>query len=387
MKQRKLRNDIFLSIVAALAVAVLAWVVGFASPKAHAGVSLTQVSDTMSNTVPGLGSIHTIQYTNPSSTPATSTIVFTFDATTNLFTNATAIATSDIAVTGTSLATSSCPGSGNNIQYTGNTANTLTFTVCPSNTVPAGTLKFTIGTSSAPSHWIVNPTTTNSYVIRIGGTQPSGADTRIAIVNSVNVTAAINTTFTFTVAGLPNGTTSQNNATTTGISTTTTLPFGTLTPGTHAELGQQLYVTTNAANGFAVTVREDAPLQSSKGNVINQFPNGVPSSTPSAWSSPSNTLDAPATYSHIGVTSDDTDLSTSDGYTSQNYGTVSPLYAGAFNATATPPLVVFAHTGPSDGLTQNKGTAKVFYRIEIGSLQAAANDYTDNLIYVATPTF
>ncbi len=387
MMHRKLRNDIFLSVVAAFAVAILAWVVGFAFPTAHAGVSLTQVSDTLSNSVPGLGSIHTIQYTNPSSTPATSTIKFTFDSQTNLFTNGTAIATSDIALIASSTTLVATCTSGSQIQYTTSTANTLTFTVCPSATIPTGTLKFVIGTSTAPTHWLINPTSTGSYVVSIGGTQPNSANTMVAIVNGVNVTAAINTTFTFTVGGLPSGTTTQNNATTTGISTTTTLPFGTLTPGTHAELAQQLTVTTNAANGFAVTVREDAPLQSSKGNVINQFPNGVPSSTPTVWSSPTNVLDSPATYSHIGVTSDDTDLSTSDGYTNQNYGTTTARYAGAFNATATPPLVVFAHNGPADGITQNKGAAKVSYRIEIGSLQAAANDYTDNLIYVATPTF
>ena len=58
---------------------------------------------------------------------------------------------------------------------------------------------------------------------------------------------------------------------------------------------------------------------------------------------------------------------------------------GAFQPTTT--LTVFNWNAPADGVTQNVGAAKVAFRIEISPLQAAANDYQNNLIYVATPVF
>ena len=200
----------------------------------------------------------------------------------------------------------------------------------------------------------------------------------MAIVNGVNVTAAIATTFTFTVSSLSTTTALLNGATTTGTSASTSLPFGTISPGAHNELGQQLNVTTNASNGFAVTIHEDQDLTSNKGNTIHLFSNGNATSTPSPWTPPTNIINQPLTYGHFGITSDDASGTL-------NFGTSTPFYAGSFNPTST--LTVFAWTGPSDGTTQNVGAAKVAMRIEIGSLQAAANDYTNNLIYVATPVF
>jgi hypothetical protein len=226
---------------------------------------------------------------------------------------------------------------------------------------------------------ISNPTSTGSYIIRIAPSAGTMTDTRVVIVPGVNVTAAIATTFTFTVSGLAASTTLLNGATTTGTDTTTTLPFGTITPGGHNELGQQLNVTTNASNGFAVTVHEDQDMVSSKGNTIHTFANGNASSTPTPWTSPTNIINQPQTYGHIGITSDDASG------TLNFYGGGTPRYAGSFNPTST--LTVFAWNGPADGVTQNVGAVKVAVRLEIGSLQAAANDYSNNFIYVATPVF
>jgi len=144
-------------------------------------------------------------------------------------------------------------------------------------------------------------------------------------------------------------------------------------PNTHNELGQQLNVTTNASNGFAVTLHEDQDLTSSKGNTIHLFSNGNSTSSPSPWTSPSNLINNPITYGHFGITSDDTSSTVVGG---PFYGSSTPLYAGSFNPTST--LIVFGWNGPADGTTQNVGMAKVAFRIEISPLQAAANDYTNN---------
>ena len=370
---QKLKNDFAVSIAAALLVTVLAWSFGFQYLLIAHGASLSSVSDTLTDSRPGFSANHSIVYTNPSSTNAGETVLITFDPTSSLFGGIATVTSTDLSITGMTLVTT-CSAGSNRVSLTGASATALTITVCAGNTVASGTKNIHVNNSK-----ITNPTSTGSYIIRIGGTQVNSADTRVAIVTGVTVTAAVATVFTFTVAGLATSTTLLNNATTTGGSSSTVLSFGTLAPNTHAELGQQLTVTTNAGNGFAVTIHEDQPLTSSNGNFISQFKNGNAVATPAAWISPSSTLDQPWTYGHFGITSDDADLGAGQ------FGTSTPLYAGSFQSTST--LTIFSHTGPSDGTTQNKGAAKVAMRIEIGPLQAAANDYTDQLIYVATPTF
>lgn len=372
--KENLRKDLRIALTTSLLISLLAWNLGFHpfnTAKAVGG-NLTSVSDTLTDSRPGFPANHTIVYTNSTSTNASETIQITFDPTTSLFGGLGSVALAD--VTSTNLLIQSVCSAGANKVSMATSTTAITFTVCTGATVSTGTKTIQILNNK-----VTNPTSTGSYIIRIAGTQQNSADTRIAVVNGVNVTAAVATTFTFTVAGLATSTTLGNNATTTGLSTTTTLPFGTISPNTHAELGQQLTVTTNATNGFAVTVHEDQDMLSNTGNTIHLFKDGNATSVPSTWVSPSNTLNQPATFGHIGVTSDDADLGNG------TFGTSTPKYAGAFQSTTT--LTLFSATGTSDGVTQNIGAAKVAYRIEIGSLQPAANDYTNNLIYVATPTF
>ena len=44
-------------------------------------------------------------------------------------------------------------------------------------------------------------------------------------------------------------------------------------------------------------------------------------------------------------------------------------------------------TNISDGSTANIGLTRVGYKIQIGALQEAANDYSNRITYVCTPTF
>ncbi len=374
-KRTMIKRDVVIAVAAGLIVSLVSWstMLRFIST-AHA-VSLTSVSDTLSDSRPGFAANHTIAFTDSTSTVSGQTITYTFDPTTSAFGNVGGVVIADVTSTGMTIAGYTCSNGGTNVSLA-TTTNSLVFTVCGGATIPAGTV-----TLKVLNNTITNPTSTGSYVINVAAGANSAA-TRVAIVNGVNVTAAVATTFTFTVAGLATSTTLGNGATTTGASTSTTVPFGIISPNTHAELGQQLYVTTNAANGFAVTVHEDQDLTSQTGNTIHLFDNGNATSTPSPWAAPSNIINQPATYGHLGVTSDDASSSLVG---APSFGTSTPLYAGSINPTST--LTVFAWNGPADGTTQNVGTAKVAYRIEIGTLQPAANDYTNNLIYVATPTF
>ena len=366
-----LKRDVTVAIAFALVISLVTWGVMLrVITTAHAG-ALTSVSDTLSESRPGLGANHTIVFTNPSSTIAAQTIAYTFDPNTSLFGNIVNVTPSDVTSTGMTITGTSCVNGGTNVSMA-TSSNALTFTVCGGATIASGTITLRVLNTK-----ITNPTSTGSYVIRIAAGTNS-ADTRVAIVNGVNVTAAVATTFTFTVSGLPTSTVLGNGATTTNASASSTLPFGTIAPNSHAELAQQLNVSTNAANGFAVTVHEDQDMTSVTGNSIHLFKDGNATSSPSVWVAPGSVINVPQTYGHFGVTSDDASGTVA-------FGTSTPLYVGSFNPTST--VTVFSWTGPADGTTQNVGAAKVAFRIEIGPLQAAANDYTNNLIYVATPVF
>jgi hypothetical protein len=369
--KKTIQHDLKKATTIALVVALVSWSLGSHYFNIAHASNLTTVSVTLSDSRPGIAENQVITYVNPSSTTAGQTISYTYDPTSSLFGGIVNVSLADVTSTGVTIVASCSAGANRATLSTSTTA--LTLTVCASNTVNSGTISLTTLNSK-----ITNPTSTGSYIVRIAAGSNS-ADTRVAIVNGVNVTASVATTFSFTVAGLATSTTLGNNATTTNAATSSSLPFGALSPGAHAELGQQLTITTNASNGFIVTVHDDQDLLSNTGNRIWLFANGAPTSTPNLWRSPSSTIGSANTYGHIGVTSDDAD------YSNGLFGTSTPKYAGAFQSTTT--LTLFSATGTADGVTQNIGAAKVAYRIEIGSLQAAANDYTNNLIYIATPTF
>ncbi len=372
-----LRRDIAQYVALGLLASVLAWTFGFTSFVSRArAANLTTVSDTISNSDLGVVATHTIQYTNGTTTVAGQTIRVTFDPTTDRFGGIGSVVNADVQTTGMTLA-ATCGAPASEVTLTTSTAagdESIILTVCSGDTIATGTKTVVV------SNKLTNPTTTSSYVIRIAGTQENNADTRVAIIDNVVVTAAVDTSFTFTIAGVSSSVSVHpSGVTTTVTSTATTIPFGTLPLNTPVTMAQKLTVATNAKNGFIVTVKEDQNLLSTTGADIDLFRNGESTATPIPWVAPSSTLDVENTYGHIGLTSNDTDLNSGE------FGTSTANYAGNFNPTSS--RQVFSHTGPSDGTTQDKGIATVAYRIQIGALQEAANDYTNTLTYVATPTF
>ncbi len=375
-------------IAIVLAIAILLWAAGapmFLNVARARASSLSSVSDVLTTSNNGTWSGHTIQYTNASSTLAGQTIVITLDPDTNMFSEVGDAATSthfgfwyfNGATTSLPIiANGTCPA--NDVSATSTSAHgTLVFTLCPGSTsIPAGaTIDIQMATTTSD---FANATSTGSYRVTIGGTQQNAGETRVAILPQTTLTAAINTTFTFTVSGVATSTV-INGATTTAASTANTLPFGTLVAGTTTTLGQQLNVTTNARNGFSVTVQENQPPTSGVGAIINSFQNGATSSTPIPWVLPAGILNVYDTYSHIGLTSNDT-LEGSGEFVSAT----TTKFVGNFY---TAPRQVFSWTGPADGVTQNYGLASVAYSIAISPLQPAGNDYTNVITYVATPTF
>ncbi|PLX27098.1 hypothetical protein C0583_05130 [Candidatus Parcubacteria bacterium] len=206
----------------------------------------------------------------------------------------------------------------------------------------------------------------------------------VYIIHDVLMTATVQPILEFTITGMASGS-NVNGINCDETTTSTTTPFGTLDLNATSTVCQQLNVTTNAYEGYTVTVEQDQELTSDSGSNINSFnnsPNGTGSTTAQTWTSPTNTLDAYHTYGHMGLTSDDQDLNSLGGY-NDFYNSGTPLYAGL---SGTSPMPIMHHNGPSDGSTQNIGLAHVAYSVEIASLQEAG-DYENTLTYIATPTF
>jgi hypothetical protein len=260
-------------------------------------------------------------------------------------------------------------------------ATTITITIGTGSIAPGATTTILIGNNAvdgSPDSQIVNPASEGSYEIGFTVGDDDSGWTRVVILSSVLVSAAVDTIFTFTVDGVPANTTFNGTATTTGATGSTTIPFGTLQAGVATTTAQELTVSTNAANGYTVTVQLDQALQSSTGADIDGFVEGSDTDDPTAWAAPTPTVGQDNSYGHWGFTSDDTDT---------NGVRTNEFAVGEYAAASTTPRVVLAHDGPTDGTGTGEGTTYVGYKVEINGLQEAGDDYTATLTYVATPTF
>jgi hypothetical protein len=338
--------------------------------------NLVSVRDTLSDSDVSVVSNHTIDFTVPTSSPgvaAGQTITVTFPAGFSL--TGVVFGDIDFSINGTDATLAAAPSGAT---WGAAIAGQVLTITSGSGTVTAGqVVQIQIGTNATfgatGANRITNPAAGSYELVITAGTSDTGR-TRVAIIDNVLVTARVNTTFDFAILGLATST-AINGTSTTGSTTADTIPFGTLTAGQIKTLGQRLTVSTNARNGFVVTVESDGNLQSSNGAIIDNFQNGSDVAGPgTAWSAPTNNIADATTWGHWGVTSNDADLA-------------SPFAANNFMAASTTPRTVFTHNGPADGILQNVGEVELAYQIQITPLQEAADDYNTTLTYIATPTF
>ncbi len=334
--------------------------------------SLTTISDTIVSSAPSAATNHTLVWTTPTGVATGQTILVTFDPTGLLFT-VTGLVVGDFSGATVPLVVAACTAAPGEATLT-STADTFTLTMCAGDSIAAAATV----TLPITGNRITNPAGVGSYVVRVTGTQTDSADTRVAIINTVTMTAKVDTSLTFTISGTATST-PANGTSTTFTTTATAIPFNTVAPGVMYTGAQQLNVATNAINGFGVTVVQNQNLTSSTGADIDLFIDGAGTAAPTAWQAPANTLGNDATYGHYGLTSADANFAGG----ADTFGT--GLYVGNFGAGT--PRMVFYHDDPSDGTTVHIGSTTVAYQLQIGTLQEAANDYNNTLTYVATPIF
>lgn len=359
-------------IATLLTAALLLWVLGIHSFAQAANI--TNVYDLLSDSAPAAASNHTIEFVSPTGVANGEDVVVTFPAGFDL----TGIAEEDIDLLVNDVNVAAANWS------VVNGGSDLTITIDTGSIAAGATTTLLIGlhatNEGSPDTQIVNPSPAGgngSYEIDISAGASDSGHTRVVILDTVLVTANVETTFNFTVAGVASAT-GVNGTTTTITSSSTTIPFGTLTAGNVETLAQDLTVTTNAIHGFVVTVEEDSHLLSSTGADIDNFVDSVTSDQPVVWASPTDNIANENTWGHWGITSEDTDT---------NGNRANEFANNTWAGVSTTPQVVFAHDGPSDGATAGEGATTVGYQIEISPLQEAADDYSTVLTYIATPTF
>lgn len=356
-------------VVATLAAcAVLLFSAGVYTHNAQAA-DLASISDLLTDSDLGATSAHTISFIVPTSSALADgdTVTITFDPDTTAFGGIATVVTTDLTVT----------VNGVTDPHAGFAAGASTISF--NSVTAAGGARVVVAIADGK---ITNPGTEGSYEILVNtGTGGDSGRTRVAILDNVLVSAIVDTVFDFTVTGLATST-SVNGTSTTGSTTPTAINFGQLSAGVIESLAQRLNVTTNARNGFVVTVESDGYLESANGAVIDNFIGTAEvTDTGTTWSSPANNIADDRTWGHWGLTSDDGDLNSLGGYYSGEFG------ANEFIAASTTPRAVFHHDGPSNGTDANLGEVDVLYQIEITPLQEAADDYNTTLTYIATPTF
>lgn len=376
IKDSKFANVVALYIIATL----VAWMAGLPFMMNGANAAMTAISDTVTDSDLSVAANHTISFDTSVGVAEGETITLTFQAGFDL----TGVIEDDVDIASSTvdLTTAATCGAAEqaSVEFAGQV---VTITICAGDggaISPGATVEIEIGSNATASgtgvNQIDNPGTAGAKTVDIGGTMTDAGQALVVIIDDISVTAAVNATFQFTIAGLNTGE-AVNGTSTSGTSTATSLPFGTLVAGNQYTLGQRLTVTTNAAGGFIVTVFQDRNLESSTGSDIDQFvdSHAAGTSTPKAWQAPAGTSGVENTYGHFGFTSEDSDLNGNE------FGT--DLWAGDLGSARQ----VFSHTGVADGTTPDIGVTDVAYQVEISAFQEAGSDYSNTLTYVATPTF
>jgi len=343
--------------------AIILWSLGLPTFRFAEAAAITTYSDTLSTSEPSVDADHTIEFTVPTAVPNGGTVSIDLAA----FNGTTTIVDTDITVassTASYTVAGDCTGSEQVGVSFGANDNILTLTFCATDggaIQSNGTTTVQIGTGA---NQLDNPTTGN-YEIPISTSAGDSGETRVAIVDVVTVTASVDTLLNFSVGGVADAQTVHGTSTGTTTSATA-IAFGQLSASTPITGAQDLTVSTNAANGFTVTVTADGQLTAG-GSDIDGFSNGSYVTSPIAWAQPTAIVSDENTWGHWGIISDDIDLFP----TTETWVSASTTAVG-----------VMTYTGPVQATTTRVG-----YTVEISSLQEASENYQAILTYVATPVF
>lgn len=236
-----------------------------------------------------------------------------------------------------------------------------------------------------------------------GDTALDSTSVTLAPIEGVRVTATVDPTLQFSIAGVATGDTNCLPGPGTTVDTTATggniipnVPLGTVAIGTFTNAAQLLTVSTNAANGYAVTTQENDQLKTTTaacvdagtdlygaGNgCIPDVGSGSETGVGINWSTPGNVATKGFGYTMAAGTAQLGNMT--------NYYNSGGSSCGGTNFCArkfpdnqngeVPQRIFFSTT------VRDTDTAYVCYRAVVGVTQEAG-DYTNNITYTATGLF
>ncbi len=377
----------FLSLLSMVAM------VAYLVPTAYAA-NLTLVKDTLSNSAPSENSNHEFEFTTATLTPTGGSfkLVFPLDLVSEFDLTTTALGVEDfdvMFVAAEQTLVVAEPAAGEvQVDLTDVSTGIIVFDLGSTVALPA-TTKVTVriglnalsgGTGDTQ---IVNPSVTGPYSISVTthgddvGTMKADGITLglideqndvVHINDTVSVTATVQSSLTFIINGQASGTACANSGSADVTTTSTTIPFGNLATATPKIACQELIVSTNATNGYVVTLQQNDDLTSAGADTIKKFVGT--DGTPVTWASPAGTGTVPNRLNgHFGYTTDDT-----------GYSQYQPTKFAGIAADDTPYSIV-TEAGPVSNETNI-----ISYEIEVDGLQEAGT-YTNTLMYICTATF
>lgn len=179
--------------------------------------------------------------------------------------------------------------------------------------------------------------------------------------NGQVVSATVDPSLSFSISAVSSGGT-VNGATTNVSTTTSTVPFATVSPSTNVVAAHDLSIGTNASNGYTVFTRYTQELQNGSADVIDDH-TGT-NATPTVF--PSGT-----TTEAFGYTTDDATLGT---------GTAGRFISNKWAAFTTSDVeLAYSATPTSD-------TVRVGYQVSVADT-TPAGAYQTTVIYSAVPTY
>lgn len=200
--------------------------------------------------------------------------------------------------------------------------------------------------------------------------------TRVAHIESVRVTATVDPTISFSIAGIASGAT-RCGVSTDVTTTATSVPFGGMALNTFKTLAQDLTVSTNASGGYVVTAQENDQL-------------GLGGATTPAI--PDTTCDG-GTCTESTAVEWNTATNNGFGYSLENVDAASIAFeydtsGDTFRSKQFADIAgsETAQTLFSSTTVANAENAYVCYRLSVGATQAAG-DYENQITYTATGTF
>jgi hypothetical protein len=398
------------------------------------------------NIINSITATHTITLVPGITIPINGKIVITFPTITDLVSgsntaspsatgfsfNGESATPTDITCWDTSQTSNNCINGGGN--FATNQANTVTITLGSAAIAAGHTVIINIGcsgtntagvcTGQAPR--LINPTSSYQANCSNGGTggssicqadiwklqvQTQGATSnaletsRIAIgtINSVQVTASVEPTFTFKITGFSQGTSWADNtsgSTTCGVdfintgfdTTATSVNLGTLNNGNFSKAAQLIDISTNGSYGYSLTATSSGHLiNASSGNWlpdVNSIPGGIngltANDTPVPYGILKNGTNASGS-AYFGISPCGSDVSAMWGGAGKS--SINSNFSNPWNTIGNDFAATLAsYTGGYVNDDQTHGKTVVRYAASIAP-NTPAGVYTTVLTYVATASF